>query len=267
MNLLFWNLKNNSNEQLIADCIVENNIDIALFAEHASTNFDYICQNLLSNFFCEKGAGGCDKIIMLANKSIVVDVKQEQNRYVLYTINNLNMLCNLCCVHLQDRRNSDFNKRKELIGRLVNDIKNLEDRENCNSTIIIGDVNANPYDHELLDFNGFNAVLFKDIIKKSESITIDGIKYRRFYNPIIHFLSEDEKNYGSFYISNTTESNNPIWNCLDQVIVSKPLIDSVSSMRYLRKIKQKELIKKTKPDNSISDHLPLVVQLKENVYG
>ena len=33
LNILFWNLKKNSLEDYIIDCIVENNIDIAVFSD------------------------------------------------------------------------------------------------------------------------------------------------------------------------------------------------------------------------------------------
>ena len=34
VKILFWNLKNNSNEKWVEDIISENDVDIALFAEY-----------------------------------------------------------------------------------------------------------------------------------------------------------------------------------------------------------------------------------------
>ena len=39
LNILFWNLKKNSLEDYIIDCIVENNIDIAVFSEYEGIDF------------------------------------------------------------------------------------------------------------------------------------------------------------------------------------------------------------------------------------
>lgn len=257
MNLSFWNLKNNSIGKYIVDCLVENDIDVALFSEHKAVDFLQIEKSTEYKYI--EGLGGCEKIVMLIKRSFNVEIKQEQSRYALYYITNNSLHYIIAGIHLQDRRNVDTATRIACIGRLVNDISNVESRCKCKKTIIIGDFNANPYDDELLQMNAFNAVLFKDVIQKSETRTLDRIRYRRFYNPTVHFISESTKNYGSFYF--TSGSSTPVWHCLDQVLVSKELCDSIISMNYLKVINKKSLIKNTKPDETISDHLPLLVTL------
>jgi hypothetical protein len=120
--------------------------------------------------------------------------------------------------------------------------------------------NANPYDDELLQMNAFNAVLFKDVIRKSETRKVGEEIYRRFYNPILNFISEDTKTYGSFYY--TGGSSAPVWNCLDQVLLSKALVDEIAALKYLRSINGKSLMTTVKPKESISDHLPLLVEIR-----
>ena len=256
VNILFWNLKRNNLISHITSCLNEYDIDIALFSEHSGTNFSSI-QNS-SDYTFIAGMGGCEKIVMLVKNNIIANVKQEQSRYALYHIHAEHSSYIIAGVHLHDRRNTDTATRIACIGRLVNDIKNVESRCKCNNTIIIGDFNANPYDEELLQMNAFNAVLFKDIIRKGETKTIDGVVYRRFYNPTINFISESNKNYGSFYY--TGGSASPIWHCLDQVLVSKPLVDNIRNLVYLKTIAGTSLLKNVQPNEDISDHLPLLVE-------
>ena len=45
----------------------------------------------------------------------------------------------------------------------------------------------------------FNTVLFKTIVNKSELTNPNTIKRKRFYNPILHYISENTEMYGSFY--------------------------------------------------------------------
>ncbi|MBR3839186.1 MAG: endonuclease/exonuclease/phosphatase family protein [Clostridia bacterium] len=257
VNMLFWNLKNNSIEKHIKDCLIENNIDIAVFSEH--TGVDFSAFDSCTDYRFIEGMGGCEKVVMLTKKSIQVEIKQEQSRYALYYITNNEMRYIVAGIHLQDRLTTDTATRIACIGRLVNDIKNVENRCGCKNTIIIGDFNANPFDDELLQMNSFNAVLFKDVILKSETRTVDKIQYRRFYNPIIHFVSENTKNYGSFY--HTNGSSTPVWHCIDQVLVSKPLVNSIVNLRYLKRINGTSLLKNIRPDATISDHLPLFVEI------
>lgn len=261
INLLFWNLKKNAIEVYLANCMIENNIDIAIVAEFQGIEFSKLDKCLKSNYCHIEGIGGCEKITLLAKKDIFVTVKREQDRYVLYLIEKNNNKYVLAGIHLQDRKNSDSQQRIAKIGRLVNDIKNLEESAKCKNTIIIGDFNANPYDIELLAMNAFNAVLFKEIILKSETRTVDGETYRRFYNPILHYISEKTKMYGSHYYNQGSAT--PIWHCIDQVLVGKKLVNAIDDVKYLKKINDKSLIKSIRPNTEISDHLPLLVSILE----
>lgn len=260
MNILFWNIKGNNLQRHIKQCLIENNVDVAVFAEYKGTDFLLLSKELNYSYHYVETIGGCDKVALLVSKSVNATIKREQSRYALYEIETNEKHYIIAGVHLQDRHSTDTAVRIETIGRLMNDIKNLEQSSKCNNTIVIGDFNANPYDDELLQMNAFHAVPFKEVIRRSETRRIDGVSYRRLYNPVIHFLSEDEQNYGSFYYSQGSKT--PVWHCLDHVLLGKSLIDAVYSLRYIKKIGKISLLKQVKPDPSISDHLPLFAQLK-----
>lgn len=261
LKILFWNLAKNSIEISLSQCIIENSIDIAILTEFDGIDFEKLQNTLGEGYVHVIGYYQSGLITLIARKSLVVSVFREQDRYVLYKVETNDCSYIIAGIHLHDRRSRDALVRMAKIGRLVNDIKNLEISYQCKNTIIIGDFNANPYDDELLAMSAFNSVLFKDEILKSETRTVDGISYRRFYNPILHFISEDTKMYGSYYYSEG--SCTPIWHCLDQVLVSKALANNVAKMEYLKSIEGKPLISKVKPNVTISDHLPLVVTITE----
>ena len=107
----------------------------------------------------------------------------------------------------------------------------------------------------------FNAVLFKTIIDKSELTNPKTFKQKRFYNPILHYISEDTEMYGSFY--HEKESKTPYWHCLDQVLVRKSLANTINHVEYVKKIGTKDLLINAIPNEKISDHLPLLVNLQE----
>lgn len=260
LNILFWNLGKNDNSQYLAQCINERKIDFAILSEYENLNISYVLHKLNNKYRHIPGMGGCDKITMLALNDIDVHIQREQTRYAMYSVEKDGIDLIIVGTHLQDRRNSDSAQRISTAGRLMNDLENLEKRKQCKKSVIIGDLNANPYDEELLQMNAFHAVLFKDVIKAAETRTIGGIRYRRLYNPILHFLSEDTKNYGSYY--NTQESSTPTWHCLDQILVSKALADTIKSLEYLRSIGNSSLIAQQKPKREISDHLPLFIQIE-----
>lgn len=257
MKILFWNLKNNSNEKWLSELIRENDVDIAIFAEYHNTSFDDVITKLDNNYIHHDGYGACEKVTLLCKKSIETTINREQSRYTLYSCIVNQHLYNIVGVHLPSPPTSDSNDRKNIIRDIVQDINEREKEAKNRMTIVIGDFNCNPFDDEIIQKDSFNAVLFKSLIVQQETIKYRDRVWRRFYNPIIHFLSEDTNTYGSLYYSSGSA---PLyWNSYDQILVRKELIDCISSLQYIRKITGKGLIRDVKPITSISDHLPLLV--------
>lgn len=150
MNILFWNLKGNNLHEHIKRCLIENNVNVAVFAEYKGMDSRLLSRELNDTYQYIEPIGGCDKIAMFVSTSVNAVIKREQSRYALYLIEINKQQYILAGVHLQDRHSTDTAVRIETIGRLMNDIKNLEQSSKCNNTIIIGDFNANPYDYFLL---------------------------------------------------------------------------------------------------------------------
>lgn len=258
MEILFWNLKQNDNSPLIADCLESLDIDIAVFAEHSGVDFNAL-ENTLTHYRYEEGNQGCEKIKFLFKRETSYTIRTEQTRYSIGILQHESEEFIFASTHLQDKWTSDSATRIDTIGQMMRSIRGLESASRLDKTIIIGDFNSNPYDRELLQPNSFNAVLFKELIREQEHREWNGTKYRKMYNPILNWISEDTLMHGSYYYGNGPDT--PYWNCLDQILVSRPLIDRINSVRYLRKIGTTELIAKIKPRNGISDHLPLVVSI------
>jgi len=261
INILFWNLKRNAIEDYIIDCIAENNIDIAVFSEFDGIDFIKIQKSLGKMYGHILTVQDDRKVTLIAKTTFRVTVVQQQNRYNIYHVKTAVRDYLLAAVHLEDRRNYKSAERIETIKRLIVDIEQTEELLKCNNTIVIGDFNANPYDEELLSKFAFNSVLFKAIIEKSELTNPNSLKRKRFYNPILHYISEDTEMYGSFY--HEKEYLTSYWYCLDQVLVRKGLINNINQMKYLKRINTKNLLENTIPNGKISDHLPLLVKILE----
>ena len=257
VKVLFWNLKKNPNEKWIAEILKENDIDIAVFAEYDGTSFSKVQELLEEKYQYYDGYGGCEKISLVAKSCISVLLRREQNRYTIYSCSGDEGTFIIAGVHLPAPPAASSSDRKDIIRDLVLDICEQESTAKNHRTIVIGDFNCNPYDEEIIEKSAMNAVLFKKLIDNQEVVTHQGKKYRRFYNPTLHYLSEYTHTYGSIYCSS---GNAQIyWNSFDQVMVRKEISDSLKNVMYLTSINGRSLIKDIKPNASISDHLPLLV--------
>lgn len=259
MKPLFWNLNKKDNADLALTCMREEKVGIAAFAEFSGTNFSD--EQLKSSGYHPIGYGGCDKVKIFAKDSIEVLNCFEESRFTVALMKSSEICFIVAAAHLVDRRSStDSEPRLIDIRAMMSVVHGYESKLSIKKTIIMGDMNANPYDKELLHPNAFNAMLFKGIVRNKSTRTWRGSEYPFLYNPTIHWLSEEPENYGSVYYSNDYTS--PIWNCYDQALVSPPLMDSINSYSYLKKIGDEDLIAKVRPNSKISDHLPLLVDIE-----
>ena len=261
MNLLYWNLKSNSNlETIISDCITEYEVDIAVFSEYDNVYFDKLKNLLSSQFVLLQSFGGCEKVCVFYKNSIQIALAREQHRYLIAKLYHDNATYLLTGLHLPSNIHcSKSSDRKNIIRKIINDIVEFE-QDDIKSTLIIGDMNASPFDDEMIEKDAFNSVLFKEIIRQQENVTFQGDTYRRFYNPIIDYLNETNNHYGSFYYG--SGNNCLYWYCYDQLLVRKNLMDNIENFQYLKKVKNCDLLNATKPNAHISDHLPLLVNIK-----
>ncbi len=260
LRIFFWNLKNNSNAEWVVKTIQENDVDVALFAEYHGTDFKTVLTDLKGDYTRHDGKGGCDKITLLCRRSVETKVKVESTRYTLYTCIVNDVSYNIVGLHLQSNPRSDSNDRKNEIRKIVYDICVQEKKDKNRKTVVIGDFNCNPFSEEIIQKDAFNAVLFRRLIEKNEYVTYQGTRIRKFYNPILLFLSEEENIYGSFYYPSSNSA--PLyWNSFDQVLVRKELANRIESMNYIKEISGRKLIKDIAIDGRISDHLPLLVSI------
>lgn len=157
MNLLYWNLKSNKNEEYIALLIKEHSIDIAIFSEYSGTDFSTITHTLLSDTYqFYQGYGGCEKVVMLAKKTIQVEINREHSRYVLYSVISDSSKYIVAGTHLPSNPHTDADGRKMVIRELIADLKEQEKIHKHSYSIIIGDLNASPFDEELIQKDAFN---------------------------------------------------------------------------------------------------------------
>lgn len=259
MKIVFWNLYKNENSKHIRNLLLENDIDIAIFAEYKGLNLSKLKKDN-PEYHVADNIDGCNRLLFVYKNGIKYTIRQEQYYYAIHSfiVNNNHYI--IVGLHLPSNMHSKADDRKEEISYIIDDVKNEEKKQKTSKTLIIGDFNANPFDSELILKNMFNAVLYKEIIRKQEVVTHKRRKYKRFYNPMINYITEVNQHYGTYYYANGIDALN--WNCYDQVLVRKELIDNLSDVRFCKSIDKCNLITKNgMPNKRISDHLPLIIEV------
>lgn len=177
---------------------------------------------------------------------------------------------NLCFAHLGSplgKWYKDTNATTEAI-ELREDTEEFEKGRSEFNTVIIGDLNMDPYDPAMIAAKGLHSAMCRTVAQQgSRTFTRKGVKgdpIRIFYNPTWRLLGDQtpQNQPGSFY--NPRDITDAlVWHCIDQVLVTPSLISLIEpdTPQILTNSGRSDLLTRGgAPRKSISDHLPIFVR-------
>lgn len=145
----------------------------------------------------------------------------------------------------------------------IKKIAEYESRVGHSRTVLVGDLNMNPYESGMVSLDGFHATPARALAKREYRMT-RGERYPYFYNPMWNHLGDDHGPPGTYYHDAPGPSHGH-WHLLDQVIVRPSLLGALPGqrVRIITNAGPKSLLKR---DGSIdtqvgSDHLPISFDL------
>lgn len=264
MKIMFWNTRRNAKiNEYIASLVYDNNIDILVLAEYTADGQDL--KRRLFELGCELEecmSVGCERINIWSN---FVNVQAGlQNKF--YSIQIFKGQFILCGVHLMSDLHGDKSKNRHIkMRQIISDIENVENSINSKRSIIIGDFNEMPYGEGCLSADGFHGLPVLNAGDKPMR-TIDGIEYRKFYNPMWNLMGDFSYPPGTHYYA-SSDICTPMWYMLDQIIISKEVIPIFvnDSLKIVTSCSFSGLMDKNgHPDKEkISDHFPIICEIKE----
>ena len=268
MKVLFWNTHKNKNvNSTICELITENNISIVVLAEYVA-NVDDLLSALTLQFgiSMQRYSSCCERITIIGAVNDV-EMRFDCDHSTIHIINGKDILC---CTHLNSKIYSDHEAQREiLIEQLMREVCAIEKDIDSQNTIVVGDFNINPYDSSCIDARYFHSLpVYEETKRKTRKVA--GNEYAMFYNPMWRFLGDSAEPYGTYY-HNNSGSINTYWNLYDQVIIRPALRERFidDSLRIVTETQSKYLLDSNgHPDKTISDHLPIIFEIKEdNSYG
>lgn len=148
---------------------------------------------------------------------------------------------------------------------LANSIRIAEKQIGHARTVLVGDLNMNPFESGVVSSNGLNAVMSRQIAGRKTRV-VQSKEWPFFYNPMWSLLGDASPGPPGTYYYNSAEHKSYFWNMFDQVLIRPDLLDCFSNKDLMIVESDGEtslLSKETLPDvNIASDHLPIVFKLK-----
>ncbi|WP_227255029.1 endonuclease/exonuclease/phosphatase family protein [Frigoriglobus tundricola] len=165
--------------------------------------------------------------------------------------------------HLPSKLHAAGETQTLAVAELVADIARAERRRKHQSTVVVGDMNMNPFEAGVAGAGGLHGVMSAAVAARA-SREIQGREYQLFYNPMWSVMGDRSLGPpGTFYRS-AAEAVNYYWNTYDQVLLRPELADRLKRLDVLSSDGVESLMTRTGlPDVANgSDHLPLLFCLE-----
>jgi hypothetical protein len=170
----------------------------------------------------------------------------------------------LFIAHLPSKLRASDMDQVLVANQLAANVRATEAQQGHERSLVVGDLNANPFENSLVWAGGLHSVMSRDVITRSAGErTVRGAEYPLFYNPMWGAFGDRTPGPPGTYYRSPSGSVNYFWNTYDQVLLRAALIP------YLREVivgdtdgADSLLTANGLPDTrNGSDHLPLVFKL------
>lgn len=267
ITFLFWNLNRKPLAHRVAKLATSRAVDIVILAEcvidpeemsgalRQMTGRQYV----LPYSQCEKIMIYCG----FAEDRLKTEADADRFTLRRLTLPDADEIL-LVAAHLQCKLYDSNESQVYEFVRLADEIRRVEQEIGHSRTVLVGDLNANPFEPGVVSARGLHGVMTRQRAVRRQR-TVQGKAYPFFYNPMWGRLGDETKGPPGTYHNNPGGHVNFFWNTFDQVLVRPDLL---SAFRYedldvLTDDGESPLIStRGTPDAVVaSDHLPIVFKL------
>jgi hypothetical protein len=168
----------------------------------------------------------------------------------------------LVVAHLPSKLHAGPADQQITVRRLVGHIEDEEKRRRHTRTIVVGDLNMNPFEEGMAGAGHLHAVMTR---KKAgeESRVISGQNHGMFYNPMWGLFGDRTAGPAGTYYASSTGAVSYFWEMFDQILLRPAVMNLLTELAILDSDGIESLLTKDGlPDQQRgSDHLPVLFRL------
>ena len=269
IKFLFWNLNGKPLENTVVRLVRNHNIDVVVLAE-CKIPSDVLLDALNEEQETRYNAGFTllESVAVFARfpeRSFRTLEEDESNRLSmrqLFLPSGKDIL--LVATHLSSKLYWSPDSQSQACTHLARVIRNQEKKLGHSRTVLVGDLNMNPFEPGIVSSYGLHGVMARQTAER-ETRVIKKQKHPFFYNPMWgHFGNELDGPPGTYY-NRRAEPVCYFWNMFDQVMVRPSLLTAFNNddLQILDSDGTDSLLTKNGLPNKplASDHLPIVFGL------
>ncbi len=270
LTFLFWNLNGKNLISSLAKLVVTHEVDILILAECIDPQNLVQSLNLIgreAQFHHLPSSLPKHRIQIFTSfrKSYAIPVAEDNKHYTMrkLTLPGCDEVL-LVAAHLL----SQFHAKEDTLYaeaiKFAEKIRRTETELGHSRTIVVGDLNMNPFSNGVVAARGLHGVMTQKIARKQQR-TVQEEAYPYFYNPMWRYFGERANSPPGTYYYDKSRHVCYFWNIFDQVLIRPDLLsqwDDKSLQILTSNGQQSFLTAKGLPDTiNFSDHLPLLFRL------
>lgn len=265
---LFWNINNKPIEKNIANLAILHEVDVLILAECSRIAAVLEALNSIDGVHYHLTKSEHKKIVIytrLSRKSMTTMAKYEEETLAVRQLKLGNMKdFLLIATHSISKLHHSPVSQSSDCRQLAKKIRNIEEAVGHSRTILVGDLNMNPFEEGLIVSDGLHAVMSRRIaLKKQRKVRQE--YYPFFYNPMwSHFGDANGESAGTYYDGRYGRYDTIFWNIFDQVLIRPelcPMFQDEDLKILSEDGNERFLTGQGLPRKSLSDHLPILFKL------
>jgi len=265
VKFLFWNLKGQSVETCVANLSRLHDVDVLILAECAippGKMLSAICAENDTPFHLTKSL--CEKLVVYTRFSAerLTPLYEDPNSMSIRRLllpDAPEVL--LVLAHLPSKLRRTSASQNQHCTEIARTIREREDEVGHARTIVVGDLNMNPFEEGIVAATGLHATLARPIAESGKR-KVQGKEYPFFYNPMWgHFGHTSDGPPGTYHYRRG-EHVEYFWNIFNHVLVRPKMLQYFQDdlLRILTTDGERSLVSNNGLPK-VSDHLPILFEL------
>lgn len=269
MTFLFWNVKKNPVQKTIADFAEMYTVDVIILAEcdiEETVLLSELNSRTDSQYSVPARLGSKTDIYTRFPPewlTPLADIHGLSIQHLKNPVMNADLL--MAAAHLPSRLHQTDVGLSHLAARWRSAIEEAEIRVGHTKTVVVGDLNMDPFHPGVVSSEGFHGTMDKRIALRRTRKVLEEDRHF-FYNPMWSLFGNGSAGPpGTYYYDASSQPVNYFWHIYDQVLLRPDLIPFFPEreLKILTHTESASLITNNgRPDTDYaSDHLPLLFKL------
>jgi hypothetical protein len=267
LTFLFWNLKGAPPQDTLSRLAVRHGVDVLMLAEcriPPATVLAELNQKDGGTFHYSASLGSDIHVYARFAREFIAPVHEEFGLTVRHLKPPARLDILLAVVHMSSKLYQSGDSQAFDCAELARSIRGVEAQMGHRRTVLVGDINMNPFESGVIAATGLNAVMDRRTARRKERM-LKGRSHPFFYNPMWGHFGDGTRGPPGTYYRNGSEQVTYFWNIFDQMLIRPELLDRFRNedLHILETDGKTSFVTEHgRPRKATaSDHLPVLFQL------